>query len=222
MAFFEVEFPRSISYKAVGGPSWNTFLVDVASGAEQRNRNWAQTRGRWTVSLITPAFLAESRQAFAEALETFFLMIGGKADGFRFYNHLSFYAGNQAVVAATGGGIQLQRTYTLAGRTYIRTITKPITASVKDYQGNALANTVIIKTSGGTTRDPASYTVDHATGIVTGSVATSDTASCQYHIPVRLDTDDFQMQIEDSDVSGGDPIVSWNSLTLVEVRPPNY
>jgi uncharacterized protein (TIGR02217 family) len=221
MSFFEVEFPRALSFKAVGGPSWNTYVVDVASGAEQRNRNWAKVRGKWTVSLMTPAS-ADTRQSFADALETFFLMIGGRADGFRFYNHLSFYASNQAVVAATGGGIQLQRVYTLAGRTYTRTITKPITANVKDYQGNALANTVVIKTSGGSTRDPASYTVDHATGIVTGTVATSDTASFQYHIPVRLDTDDFQVQIEDSDVSGGDPIVSWNSLTLVEVRPPNY
>lgn len=221
MSFFEVEFPRAISYKAVGGPSWNTFVVDVASGSEQRNRNWAKARGKWTVSLITPASAAASRQTFAEALETFFLMIGGRADGFRFFNHLSFYAGNQPVVAATSG-IQLQRTYSLASRTYVRTITKPITSSVKDYQGNALTNTVVIKTSGGATRDPATYTVDHTTGIVTGTVDVTDLASFQYHIPVRLDTDDFQMQIEDSDVSSGDPIVSWNSLSLVEVRPPNY
>lgn len=41
-------------------------------------------------------------------------------------------------------------------------------------------------------------------------------------IRVRFDTDEFNLQIEPSDVAGGQPVVSWNSLVLVEVRPPNY
>jgi hypothetical protein len=39
---------------------------------------------------------------------------------------------------------------------------------------------------------------------------------------VRLDTDDCQVQVEDSAVGEGNPIVSWNSLALLEVKPPNY
>jgi hypothetical protein len=41
-------------------------------------------------------------------------------------------------------------------------------------------------------------------------------------IRVRFDTDEFNLQIEPSDVGGGEPVVSWNSLVLVEVRPPNF
>jgi hypothetical protein len=41
-------------------------------------------------------------------------------------------------------------------------------------------------------------------------------------VRVRFDTDEFNLQIEPSDVAGGNPVVSWNSLVLVEVRPPNY
>lgn len=227
MAFFEAEFPRAISYKAVGGPGWNTTVVDVSSGAEQRNRNWAAVRGKWTASLMTPSSADSNRQAFVDALETFFLMIGGKADGFRFFDHLSYSASSQVMAVVSTGPplvLQLQRTYSLAGRTYVRTITKPITAAVVDYQGNALADTVVIKSSGGVLRDPSTYDVDYTTGLVTahsGSLlASSDLASFQYHIPVRLDTDDLQVQVEES--AAGRPIVSWNSLTLLEVRPPNY
>src|ERR1700674_4560379 len=39
---------------------------------------------------------------------------------------------------------------------------------------------------------------------------------------VRFDTDEFNIQIEPSDVAGGFPIISWNALVLIEVRPPNY
>lgn len=40
-------------------------------------------------------------------------------------------------------------------------------------------------------------------------------------IIVRFDTDEFNIQIEPSAVGDGNPVVSWNSLVLVEVRPPN-
>jgi uncharacterized protein (TIGR02217 family) len=227
MAFFEAEFPRTISYKAVGGPAFNTFLVDVASGAEQRNRNWAAARHRWTISLQTPSGV--TRQAFADALNTFFLMIGGKADAFRFFDHLSYSAAGQAMALVETGPplvLQLQRTYSLGGRSYVRTVTKPVTSAVIDYQGNALTDTVVIESSGGVLRDPASYDVDETTGQVTGHSGSlldaTDLATFQYHVPVRLDADDSQVQIEDSNIAGAGPIVSWNSLVLVEVRPPNY
>jgi hypothetical protein len=47
-------------------------------------------------------------------------------------------------------------------------------------------------------------------------------ASGQFHFPVRFDSDDLPIQIEESDVAGGNPIASVNSIQLIEVRPPNY
>jgi hypothetical protein len=41
-------------------------------------------------------------------------------------------------------------------------------------------------------------------------------------VPVRFDTDTFDVQVEESNVSGGQAIISWNSLVLVGVLPPNY
>jgi len=219
MAFFEVEFPRTLSFKSMGGPSASTFVVGVESGAEQRNRNWAQYRRRYTVSLITAADRNADRQAFVDQLHTFFYMIGGKADAFRFFDHLDCQAIHESVSALGGGLYQLQRTYSLGGRSLVRTITKPITATPIDYQGNSLTNTVVLYNSGGGILTGAT---DHTTGIVSGASGTVHDATFQYHIPVRLDTDDCHLQVEDSAVADGNPIISWNSLALVEVKPPNY
>jgi hypothetical protein len=41
-------------------------------------------------------------------------------------------------------------------------------------------------------------------------------------VPVRFDTDTFDVQVEESNVAGGEPIISWNSLVLIGVVPPNY
>jgi len=219
MAFFEVEFPRTISFKSMGGPSASTFVVGVESGSEQRNRNWSAFRRKYTVSLITAAERNADRQAFVDQLLTFFFMVGGKADAFRFYDPLDCQATHQAVLSLGGGSYQLQRTYALGGRTFVRAITKPITAAVNDYQGNTIGNTIKLYAAGGS---ELTGSVDHATGLVTGASGTVNNASFQYHIPVRLDTDDCQLQVEESAVKDGNPIVSWNSLALVEVKAPNY
>jgi uncharacterized protein (TIGR02217 family) len=218
MAFFECEFPRTLSFKSLGGPSASTFVVGVESGAEQRNRNWAQFRRRYTVSLITAAARNADRQAFVDQLHTFFMVIGGKADAFRFYDHIDHSATRESVLALGGNLFQLQRTYSLGGRSFVRAITKPITSSVVDYTGNTLTDTVQLYNAGGAL---VGGTVDHQTGIVTSSFSPV-TATFEYHIPVRLDTDDCQVQVEDSAVGEGNPIVSWNSLALLEVKPPNY
>src|SRR5262249_10181812 len=125
-------------------------------------------------------------------------------------------AANEPMVLVTGSIWQLQKTYSLGGRTYIRTITKPITGSVVDYKGVAMANTVSI-VSGGTLGSS-----DHTTGQITLSgVSGTPHASCKYHIPVRFTSDKFEPEIEESNVGAG-AIIKWNSLGLIEVRPPNY
>lgn len=219
MSFFDVEFPRVVSYRAVGGAGFSTTVVPVSSGFEQRNRNWSLARSRYTVSLITPA--GAVRADFAEQLRRFFLLVGGKADGFRFYDHLDHAARAETCATLTSTTFQLQKTYTLAGRSYSRPIAKPITGTLVDFAGVSIPNTLTVRV-GGVIADPQP-TVS-AAGVLTFGSAPGGavTADFDYHVPVRLDTDDMQMQVEESDVSDGKPIVSWNSLTLVEVRPPNF
>jgi len=221
MPFFETEFPTSISYRAIGGPRFSTSINEGFSGYEQRNRNWQNARGKWTVSLTTPAPFAGNRQGFVNLLEAFFLVVGGRWDPFRLKDHKDFSATAQPIGAGDGSNkvFQLARTYAAGSRTYVRTISKPIAPPATDFQGNVLPQTVHVYVGGVTA---SGWTVDATTGLVTFTTAPASgaaiTADFQFHYPVRFDTDDFDMQIDESDVSAGMPIVTWNSITLIEVR----
>ena len=48
--FLDIAFPGSVGRGATGGPGFSTQIVTLASGAEQRNVNWLQARGRWNIS----------------------------------------------------------------------------------------------------------------------------------------------------------------------------
>jgi uncharacterized protein (TIGR02217 family) len=217
MAFFETEFPRKgLSFQRVGGIGFNTSVIPVQSGQEQRNRAWANPRREYSGSLILTSELSTPLNiAIYNDVEKFLMMVGGQGDGFRFYDELDCQATNEAMVLVAGAVWQLQKTYALNGRTLVRTITKPITSSVKDYQGNALTNSVTI-VSGGTL-----VSVDHTTGQVTLSgVSGTPHASFNYHIPVRLTSDKFEPQIEQSGPAAR--LIKWNSVGLIEVLAPNY
>jgi len=216
MSFFEAEFPRAIGFQRTGGPTFNTAIVAVQSGQEQRNRPWQHPRAEYSASLITPASTIGFTDLFIEQLRTFFLLVGGMADGFRFYDHLDCTATNEPMSLVSGSIYQLQKTYSMGGRTYVRPIYKPITSSVVDYKGVALTPPVVLSVSGGTI-----VSTDHTTGQVTLSgVSGTPHASFSYHIPVRLTSDKFEPEVQPS--SSGNRIIHWNSLGLIEVRPPNY
>jgi len=219
MAFFEVEFPRTIGYRAMGGPGFSTIVNQSFSGQEYRNRNWSSSRGKWTIDLKTPAGV--SRQDFIDLLLAFFLAVGGRADGFRLKDHKDYKCTGQTLASLGSNHYQLQRSYTIGGRTYVRTITKPVWSSVNDYQGNALSNTVVLKSSGSALTYGADWTIDATTGIVTTTHGTL-TADFEYHFPVRFDTDEIPLTVEESNISAGQGIVSLTGVKLVEVLPPNY
>lgn len=223
MAFFEAEFPRAIEFDQEGGPAFNTWTFAMQSGQEQRNRNWSSTRGDYTASVIGAENPTGTTIAFVEKVRQFFLMIGGQADAFRYFDPIDNGAGSyigassepMVVVPATSNlQWQLQKTYTLGGRTFVRTITKPIGPGAIDYLGNALAETVVVH--GGSVAS-----IDHTTGIVTFSPAPggTPTADFQYHIPVRMTTDKFFPKVGRS--NKGNRIIRWN-LGLIIVNPPNY
>jgi uncharacterized protein (TIGR02217 family) len=180
MSFFETEFPRIISFKAMGGPEFFTTVKEAFSGFEQRNQNWSTSRSNWAVSLMTPSgqFINNYRE-FLDALQAFFLCVGGKQDGFRFYDHTDFDNGTSATFQGLGDSntqtFQLVKNYSAGARTYVRNIVKPITSNVDDYLGDALTDTVDIYV-GGTkymhlpgyaAGSGAQYTLDYTTGLFT-------------------------------------------------------
>jgi uncharacterized protein (TIGR02217 family) len=227
--FYEVEFPRGVRFGLAGGSSFSTTINESYSGFEQRNKNWSQSRAAWTVTFQTRAM------ADWETIHNFFLVVSGSADPFRLHWPLDYKATGAACLPATGDGanknFQLQKQYgPLNGRTYTRTIKKPVTASVKDWQGTSLTNTVVVYLNG-SVQNPSGYTVDYTTGIITfisapgnGVAVTSD---FQFHYPVRFDTDDMgggaksggsAATIEESGLALGNPLVTWGNIPLVEVR----
>src|SRR5579864_53843 len=91
MAFFEVEFPRTVSFLAVGGPTRSTTVNQGLSGAEQRNKNWANSRRKWQIQLRTPkpdgtTSRPATLQAFIDVTTAFFENVSGQGDGFRFWD----------------------------------------------------------------------------------------------------------------------------------------
>lgn len=177
--FVEAEFPKTIAAKAMGGPAFNTTVNEGFSGFEQRNQNWQTVRGEWNITLNTPssAFVANP-QTFIDQLTAFFLIVGGKANGFRLKDHKDFTNGSGAQFVAVGDGntsiFQLLKAYTSAGRQYTRIIYKPVTSLVVDYLGAPLADSVNIfvggvpqaKNAGYVGGGTAQYTIDETLGTI--------------------------------------------------------
>lgn len=179
MSFMETEFPKTISYKAQGGPGFNTTVNSGFSGFEQRNQNWQTVRGQWTVSLETPGPNANvNPQTYIDMLTSFFLNVGGKANAFRLKDHKDFTNGaaTQAIGLGDGttGHFQMVKNYPSGTRNYQRIISKPVTSLVVDYLGNALLDTIGLtlggtpqpKNAGYTMGGSSKYSVDETTGTV--------------------------------------------------------
>lgn len=224
MAFFEAEITRAIEFQQEGGLSFNTDVIPIQSGQEQRNRVWSTpARGEYTASVIAAQNPAGTTAAFIDQVRAFWILVGGRADAFRYFDPIDNAAGALAGVAsepmgATGNPAvwQLQKTYSLGGRTLVRTITKPIGPGVVNYLGTVFAETVVVHAVG-----VSVDSIDHTTGLVTfsGTPTGTPTADFSYHIPVRFKDDGFQPRVERS--NNQNRIVRWN-LGLVVVSPPNY
>jgi uncharacterized protein (TIGR02217 family) len=221
MAFFECEFPRQVSFLALGGPVFSTTVNEGFSGGEQRNRNWSATRGQWTIDLHYKP------QSYFDAAQAFFYNVGGQADAFRFKDHKDYSASGQLLGYGDGNTttFQLVKNYSSAGRTYTRTIVKPIMSTISDFQGNALSDTVVIYVNGTVQTYGTAWTIDATTGIVTfatapaaGSPPNAVTADFEFHYPVRFKDDALAAQVEESDVPDGDTLITWPQFELREVK----
>lgn len=226
MAFFEVEFPRKIAYGMTGGGVFNTSVNEGFSGFEQRNRNWAKARGKWSAT-VSCQQNGDNVITDFDLLRNFQLVVGGMADAFRLYEPTDHAASMQdgTGIIGTGTGaqtaFQLVKVYRLGTRTYTRKVTKPITDSVKDYQGNTLANTVTVYVNGIAKTLTTDYTIDYTTGIITfvsapalGAIIAAD---FEFHIPARFTADEFTGVVEVMNADTGKALVSV-TLELMEIR----
>jgi uncharacterized protein (TIGR02217 family) len=190
--FLDIAFPGSVGRGATGGPGFSTQIVTLASGAEQRNLNWSNSRGRWNISTGI-----RSRADMA-AVIAHFHVVKGRAYSFRFKDWNDFDAADQPMLQITPAIWQIVKRYNRSGYEHVRTITKPV------------AGSVVVKIAGSTATPAA---IDVLTGRVTFSIAPSSApaASFQFYVPVRFDTDSLPVQSDAWDLQ----IV--NNIDLVEV-----
>jgi uncharacterized protein (TIGR02217 family) len=199
MSFHEILFPEDISYGSSGGPGFNTTIIELTSGHEQRNINWSEAKATYE------AQHGIKTRAQMEELIDFFWARRGKAYGFRFKDWADFQLTAEPI--GTGDGIitvfQVIKTYEPSGYPYQRIIRKLNPGTITVYNNG-------VNVTG-------SVTIDNNTGLITFAVAPLAThvitVSGEFHIPVRFDIDDMKVTHDQWEV------MSWPSIPLVEIKP---
>jgi len=207
MAFHETRFPDNISRGARGGPERRTQIVELASGDEERNASWADSRRRYDV-----AYGIRKADDLA-AVIAFFEARGGRLYGFRFKDWSDYKSAlpsvaisrtDQSLGTGTGAATQFQlvKRYTSGAQTWTRTITKPV------------AGTVLVALNG--VAQPSGWTVNTTTGIITFTVAPgigiAVTAGFEFDVPVRFDSEAMDVTLD------FERLGSITSIPLIEVR----
>src|SRR5437773_3219608 len=135
LSFDEIRFTVSISRGASGGPERRTEIVTLASGREERNSRWANSRRRYNAG-----FGIRTLDEIHDVIR-FFEERRGRLIGFRWKDHADFKscAPNAAPSAADqaigeGDGVQtafqLVKRYGAGLRDYVRAIAKPVAGTV--------------------------------------------------------------------------------------------
>lgn len=191
MAFHEVRFPDNISRGARGGPERRTQVVELASGDEERNASWANSRRRYDVAY------GIRRADDLAAVVAFFEARNGRLHGFRYKDWADYKSAlpSQAITATdqqigTGTGslqtFQLAKRYTSGAQTWVRTIAKPVSGTVRIALG------MVEQMSG--------WTLDSTTGVITFTTAPANgvivRAGFEFDVPVRFDSDTLDVTLD--------------------------
>lgn len=189
MGFLEVDSPSASRYGSKGGPGFNTQIIELPSGAEERIIRWATDR---------PRFEGVHKDMTLEELRSWrdlYLITHGAGHGFRHKNWFDYAStssgrtwgptpqsvSHQDQVIGTGDGsttvFQLAKTYTYGAFTYVKQIMKPVESSVVVALG--------------ITQQLSGWTLDATTGRITftsaPSVGVQVRAGFEYAEPVRFD-----------------------------------
>jgi len=207
MAFHEIRFPDNISRGARGGPERRTQIVELASGDEERNASWANSRRRYD------AAYGVRRADDLAAVVAFFEARDGRLYGFRWKDWGDYKScpPSAAISPAdeeigTGDGttttFQLRKLYASGAQTWTRAIAKPA------------AGTVRITLDG--VEQMTGWSVDTTTGVITFGTAPAAgvtvTAGFAFDVPVRFDTDTLDVTLD------LERLGSITSIPLLEIR----
>jgi uncharacterized protein (TIGR02217 family) len=194
MAFHDIRFPTAISRGARGGPERRTEVVTLASGGEERNARWADSRRTWDAG-----WGVKSNDDLALVI-AFFEERRARLHAFRWRDPVDWKscppsatpaATDQLLGTGTGArtSFDLVKVYGGVHAPYTRRITKPV------------AGTVLVAVAGTVRTAGTHYTIDHLTGVITflaGNIPANTaavTAGFAFDVPVRFDTDRLDIDI---------------------------
>ena len=99
-----VRLPTDIERGAIGGPRFNTTVLELDSGREKRNQNWQDTRGEWDVGYgLMTKYQEDPASVIADVddLIHFFYTVRGMAFSFRFKDWSDYEVGTENLVNIT-------------------------------------------------------------------------------------------------------------------------
>lgn len=138
MSFIDTRLNERYRYGFVGGPRWNTLVIDQANGRNRRLKKWSLPHHEFTADFAT---FTEAEKA---QLLNAFMAAGGAFAAFRFRDWNDWLAVDQTI--GTGDGttnpIQLVRNYTFGSTTFSRPITLPLNAVILDADNEVVPATV--------------------------------------------------------------------------------
>ena len=207
MAFDNVRFPVAISRGLSGGPERRTDVVMTASGREERNARWANSRRKYNAGYGVKSL------DDIHAVVAFFEERRGRLYAFRFKDHTDWKsckpsqtpsAVDQVLGAGDGvtAAFQLVKNYGTS-RPWARPVTAPV------------SGTVLVSVNGIVTTQ---FTVDVTTGLLTFNVGNIPPAAAvvaagfEFDVPVRFDTDEIKINL--AHFAAGD----IPAIPLIEVR----
>lgn len=209
MNFHEERFPAQLSFGSVGGPERRTEIITLASGHEERNSPWEQSRRRYDAGVALRSL------DDMQAVTAFFEARRGSLFGFRWKDWADYKSCDPSKTVgildqeiATGDGVtdvmQLCKTYRSGEYKYCREVSKPI------------AGTVVVAIEGVEYFEGEHWTVDTTTGLIQFEAAPSEgavvTAGFEFDVPVRFDSDQLALSV--SNFNAGE----IPNVPVIEVR----
>ncbi len=195
ISFCEERFPTDISYGISGGPSFYTEIVETVSGHEYRNIRYPYARSKYNL-----ANGIKSKEQLDRVVR-FFRAMKGRGVAFRFKDWLDFEATKQFIAISDGKQTEYQliKSYEVSTIIEVRKITKPLKETIKIYGNDKLCHRFTL----------------HDKGMIKLRKAlpknTKITASFEFDVPVRFDSDSLSASLESYEVH------SLHDISLIEV-----
>ena len=158
-------FPDAMAYYAQGGAEFNTTIIQLNSGFEQRNTNWTQSRAMYTIQagMRTQEQPIDSWNLNVSNSISFFRAMKGRSYGFRFKDFQDYLVTQNNGILEQGFGLsipvyQLYKNYFTGSLVDTKKIVKPVQNKNTIYRNGT---TVIFGTN------PGNCSIDTTKGLIT-------------------------------------------------------